>query len=75
MTGRRNAKLAAFSIATRIMAAASLLETKGDRRVSDRRAAGRTWHIQPFYCFGCMRLLPAHDFPLIDGWRYHGPTP
>jgi hypothetical protein len=57
------------------MAAASLLEVDGDRRVSDRRGLDQTWHIQPFYCFGCMRLLPVHDFPLIDKWRNHGPTP
>src|SRR6516165_2797399 len=25
--------------------------------------------------FGCIRLLPVHDFPLSDRWRNHGPTP
>jgi len=39
------------------------------RRVSDRRGPDQTWHMQLFYCFGCMRLLPVHDFPLIDRWR------
>jgi hypothetical protein len=57
------------------MAAESLLETDGKRRVSDRRGPDQTWQIQPFYCFGCMRLLPVHDFPFIDRWRTHGPTP
>jgi len=57
------------------MAAASLLETDGYRRVSDRRGPDQTWHIQLFYCFGCMKLLLVHDFPLIDRWRNHGPTP
>jgi hypothetical protein len=57
------------------MAAASPLETDEDRRASDRRGRDQTWHIQLFYCCGCMRLLPVHDFPLIDRSRHHGPTP
>jgi hypothetical protein len=57
------------------MAAAFLLETDGDRRISDRRgrpARGQIWHIQVFSCFGCTRLLLVHDFLLIDRSRNHG---
>src|SRR5262245_21204999 len=71
-TGRRIVKLAGHARAqsrTIINTAASPLETNWDRRVSDRRGPDQTWHMQLFYCFGCMRLLPVHDFPLIDRWR------
>jgi hypothetical protein len=57
------------------MAAASLLETNGDRRVSDRRGPDQTRHIQLIYSFGCMRLLPVHDFLLTDSIGVRVPDP
>jgi len=77
MIGRRTASWQRSPSRTRIMVAAPLLETDGDRRVSDRRGSSgpdQSWHIQIFSYFGCTRLLPVHDFLLTDRSRNHGQT-
>jgi hypothetical protein len=57
------------------MAAATLLEADGNRRVLDRRGRPVTyhfWHIQVLGCFGCTMLLAVHNSLLIDRSRNHG---